>query len=212
MRLRSNRFAAATLTLTMACVVLVGCADENGAAATAAETTLAAVPSESTDTTVAADTTVVAEVGAAGGAGSASTVIAPNNNIFYTAVAAGSFLTLASLLANADLIKTIKSDGPFTVFAPTDAAFAEVPKETLDALLADKEKLKKMLLYHVVPGTVMSDQFKAGDLATAEGSALTLIALADSFTVNDVVIAAPDITASNGVIHVINTVLIPPDL
>ena len=98
------------------------------------------------------------------------------------------------------------------LFAPTDTAFAAVPPETLKALLADKAKLTKVLLYHVVPGTVMADQLRAGPLKTAEGATLTLTDTAGTFTINDANIAAADVVASNGVIHVIDRVLLPPDL
>src|SRR6478672_5100481 len=95
-------------------------------------------------------------------------------DIVDTAVAAGDFKTLAVALEKAGLIDTLKGKGPFTVFAPTDAAFAKVPKKDLDALLADKSKLASVLTYHVVPGTVMAKDVKAGKVKTVQGSELTV--------------------------------------
>ncbi len=204
MRFRSTRLTAGLLTLTVAGMVMVGCGSDSdkGAGEPIPQSAPAASGTEATTVSEAA----------APVATKAGKVVGPSGNIFYTAVGAGSFLTLAKLLANADLVETIKGDGPFTVFAPTDTAFAAVPADTLKALLADKEKLTKVLLYHVVPGTVMAKQLKAGDLKTAEGAALKLTDTAGVFTVNDANIAAPDVVASNGVIHVIDKVLLPPDL
>lgn len=214
MRFRSTRLTAGLLALTMGSMVMVGCGDEpkDDVGAPIAQSEPAATVAEAS----AGETTAVGEAESSEAAAppvtKAGKVVGPNGSIFYVAVGAGSFLTLAKLLANADLVQTISGDGPFTVFAPTDTAFAAVPAETLNALLADKEKLTKVLLYHVVPGTVMSSQLKAGDLKTAEGSALKLTDTLGTFTVNNANIAAPDVVASNGVIHVIDTVLLPPDL
>ena len=204
MRFRSTRLTAGLLALTVSGVVLVGCGSDSNN--DAGKPIAPSAPAAS-----ATETPAVSEA-AAPAATKAGKVAGPAGNIFYTAVGAGSFLTLAKLLANADLLETIKGDGPFTVFAPTDTAFAAVPADTLKALLADKEKLKKVLLYHVVPGALMAKQLKAGDLKTAEGAALKLTDTAGVFTVNDANIAAADVVASNGVIHVIDKVLLPPDL
>src|SRR5690606_12159753 len=95
-------------------------------------------------------------------------------DIVQTAVDAGEFKTLAAALERAGLVDTLKGKGPFTVFAPTDAAFAKVPKAQLDALLADKEKLTAVLTYHVVPGSVMAKDVKAGQVKTVQGSPLTI--------------------------------------
>jgi len=129
-------------------------------------------------------------------------------DIVDTAVAAGSFKTLATALTAAGLIDTLKGKGPFTVFAPTDEAFAKIPKADLDALLKDKAKLTAVLTYHVVPGTVMAKDVKAGKVKTVQGSDIT-IATAGGVTVNGAKVTKTDITASNGVIHVIDTVIMP---
>ncbi len=129
-------------------------------------------------------------------------------DIVETAVAAGSFKTLATALQAAGLVDTLKGKGPFTVFAPTDAAFAKVPKADLDALLKDKAKLSAVLTYHVVPGTVMAKDIKAGKVKTVQGSEL-MIATTGGVTVNGAKVSTADVAASNGVIHVIDTVLMP---
>jgi uncharacterized surface protein with fasciclin (FAS1) repeats len=128
-----------------------------------------------------------------------------------TATAAGQFTTLTQLLTRAGLVSTLKKPGPYTVFAPTDAAFAKVPKQTLNALLADKAKLKAVLLYHVVPGKVTASQVvKLSSAKTAEGDAVRIKTAGSKVFVNGAKVAAADVMASNGVIHVINKVLIPP--
>jgi uncharacterized surface protein with fasciclin (FAS1) repeats len=129
-------------------------------------------------------------------------------DIVDTAVAAGNFKTLATALQAAGLIDTLKGKGPFTVFAPTDAAFAKVPKADLDALLADKAKLTAVLTYHVVAGKVMAKDVKAGKVKTVQGSELT-VATAGGVMVDNAKVTATDIVADNGVIHVIDTVVIP---
>ena len=129
-------------------------------------------------------------------------------DIVDTAVAAGSFKTLATALGAADLVGTLKGKGPFTVFAPTDEAFAKIPKADLDALLKDKKKLAAVLTYHVVPGKVMAADVKAGKVKTVQGSEVT-IATTGGVTVNNAKVTKTDIAASNGVIHVIDTVLMP---
>jgi uncharacterized surface protein with fasciclin (FAS1) repeats len=129
-------------------------------------------------------------------------------DIVDTAVSAGSFNTLAAALQAADLVDTLKGKGPYTVFAPTDAAFAKIPKEDLDALLADKAKLSAVLTYHVVPGKVMSKDVKAGMVKTVEGSSLTVSTMG-GVKVDNANVTAVDIVADNGVIHVIDTVVMP---
>jgi uncharacterized surface protein with fasciclin (FAS1) repeats len=129
-------------------------------------------------------------------------------DIVDTAVAAGDFKTLAVALEKAGLIDTLKGKGPFTVFAPTDAAFAKVPKKDLDALLADKSKLASVLTYHVVPGTVMARDVKAGKVKTVQGSDLTL-STSDGVKVDGANVVKTDIVADNGVIHVIDSVVLP---
>ncbi len=129
-------------------------------------------------------------------------------DIVDTAVGAGNFKTLATALQAAGLVETLKGPGPFTVFAPTDAAFAKVPKAQLDALLADKAALSKVLTYHVVPGKVMAKDVKAGKVKTVQGSELT-VATAGGVTVDGAKVTSTDIAADNGVIHVIDTVVMP---
>jgi uncharacterized surface protein with fasciclin (FAS1) repeats len=129
-------------------------------------------------------------------------------DIVDTAVAAGNFKTLVVALKTADLVNTLKGKGPFTVFAPTDEAFAKIPKADLDALLANKEKLSAVLTYHVVPGKIMAKDVKAGDVATVNGKTIK-ITTANGVVVNTSKVTATDIEASNGVIHVIDSVLMP---
>ncbi|MFN0040247.1 MAG: fasciclin domain-containing protein [Burkholderiales bacterium] len=129
-------------------------------------------------------------------------------NIVDTAVAAGNFKTLATALKAAGLIDTLKGPGPFTVFAPTDAAFAKIPADQLQALLKDKAKLTAVLTYHVVPGKVMAGDVKAGMVKTVQGSSLTVTTM-DGVKVDNATVTAVDIVADNGVIHVIDSVVMP---
>ncbi len=130
------------------------------------------------------------------------------NDIVDTAVAAGKFNTLAAALKAAGLVDTLKGPGPFTVFAPTDEAFAKIPKADLDALLKDKAKLTAVLTYHVVPGKVMAKDVKAGKVKTVQGSELTL-GTTGGVTVDAAKVVQADIAADNGVIHVIDSVVLP---
>ena len=129
-------------------------------------------------------------------------------DIVDTAVAAGSFKTLATALGAAGLVETLKGKGPFTVFAPTDEAFAQIPKADLDALLKDKAKLTAVLTYHVVAGKVMAADVKAGKVKTVQGSDLT-VTTTGGVQVNGANVVKTDIVADNGVIHVIDTVVMP---
>ena len=129
-------------------------------------------------------------------------------DIVDTAVAAGNFKTLVTALKAADLVSTLKGKGPFTVFAPTDAAFAKIPKADLDALLKDKAKLHAVLTYHVVPGKVMSTDLRSGEVKTVQGSTVMISTLGGAM-VNDAKVVAADVAADNGVIHAIDTVLMP---
>ena len=137
-----------------------------------------------------------------------SALTAQAKDIVDTAVAAGDFKTLATALQKAGLVDTLKGKGPFTVFAPTDAAFAKVPKDQLDALLADKEKLTAVLTYHVVPGKVMAKDVKAGSVKTVQGSSLT-VSTSGGVKVDSANVVKTDIVADNGVIHVIDQVVLP---
>lgn len=129
-------------------------------------------------------------------------------DIVDTAVAAGNFKTLATALGAAGLVDTLKGRGPFTVFAPTDEAFAKIPKADLDALLKDKAKLTAVLTYHVVAGKVMAADVRAGKVKTVQGSELT-VTTTGGVMVDKSKVTATDIAADNGVIHVIDTVLMP---
>ena len=132
-----------------------------------------------------------------------------SKDIVETAAAAGDFKTLLKAVKAAGLVDTLKGPGPFTLFAPTDEAFAKLPAGTLDALLKDKEKLKKVLTYHVVPGKVMAaDVVKLTSAKSVEGQDLAIDA-SDGVKVSGAKVVKTDILASNGVIHVIDTVLIP---
>jgi len=131
-------------------------------------------------------------------------------NVVQTAVAAGQFKTLASLLTKAGLVGTLEGKGPFTVFAPTDAAFAKVPKATLAALGKDKAKLRAVLLYHVVKGKVTAAQaMKLHSAKTLEGKSLSIGTSGGKVIVGGATVVKANVLASNGVIHVINKVLIP---
>jgi uncharacterized surface protein with fasciclin (FAS1) repeats len=143
-----------------------------------------------------------------GSAGPAQTA-EPTKDIVTTAVEAGNFNTLAKALAEAGLVETLKGPGPFTVFAPTDEAFAKLPPGTLEALLADKAKLTKVLTYHVVPGAVMAaDVVKMSSAKTVEGQSVT-IDTRGGVKVDNANVVKTDIVATNGVIHVIDAVILP---
>ena len=137
-----------------------------------------------------------------------ATFSAMAQDIVDAAVKAGSFKTLVAAVQAAGLVDTLKGPGPFTVFAPSDEAFAKIPKATLDALLADKAALTKVLTYHVVPGKVMAKDVKAGMVKTVQGQELKL-STSPSVMVDQSKVVATDVAASNGVIHVIDTVLMP---
>ncbi len=136
-------------------------------------------------------------------------VAASHKDIVDTAVSAGQFNTLAKALTEAGLIETLKGKGPFTVFAPTDEAFAKLPAGTLDALLKDKAKLKSVLTYHVVAGKVLAaDVVKLSEAKTVQGQNVK-IGTMGGVKVNDAHVVKTDILASNGVIHVIDKVILP---
>jgi uncharacterized surface protein with fasciclin (FAS1) repeats len=132
-------------------------------------------------------------------------------NIVQTAVSAGQFKTLTKLLTRAGLASTLAKPGPYTVFAPTDAAFAKVPKKTLNGLLKNKAQLKAVLLYHVVSGDVTAaDVVKLASAKTLNGKSVRIRTAGMNVFVNGAKVTTPDVMATNGVIHVINRVLIPP--
>jgi uncharacterized surface protein with fasciclin (FAS1) repeats len=139
----------------------------------------------------------------------ATSALAAPTNIVDTAVAAGSFKTLVTAIQAAGLVDTLKGKGPFTVFAPTDEAFAKLPAGTVEALLKDKAALAKVLTYHVVPGKVMAKDVPTADVKTVQGQTVALRKDAMGVTVNNAKVVAADVEATNGVIHVIDTVILP---
>lgn len=150
----------------------------------------------------------------AGDCGSKNVKLAGNygdsKDIVATAQAAGDFNTLLAAAKAAGLVETLQSEGPFTVFAPTDEAFAKLPDGTIDNLLANPEQLKQVLLYHVVPGRVMAaDVVELDSATTAQGSDVKIKLADGSVMINDAKVTATDIETSNGVIHVIDTVIVP---
>lgn len=132
-------------------------------------------------------------------------------DIVDTAVAAGSFKTLVKLVKDAGLVETLKSEGPFTVLAPTDAAFAKVPKAVLKKLAGNKHLLKDVLTYHVISGKVLSTDLKEGGVKTVQGENVKINLHGGAFFNKSKVVKA-DIMTSNGVIHVIDSVLLPPSV
>jgi len=134
-------------------------------------------------------------------------------DIVGVATEAGSFSTLLTAVEAAGLVETLQGEGPFTVFAPTDEAFAALPEGTFDSLLADSEALNQVLLYHVVPGEVMaSDVIELDNATTAQGEDIAISVEGDSVKVNQAEVINTDVTASNGVIHVIDQVILPPSM
>lgn len=141
-----------------------------------------------------------------------SSARAQSKDIVETAVAAGSFKTLATALEKTGLIATLKGKGPFTVFAPTDEAFAKLPAGTLDKLLANPDELKAILLYHVVSGEVMAAQAaKLTSAKTVNGADIKISAMNGGVMINQAHVVKADIKASNGVIHVLDAVILPPN-
>lgn len=134
-------------------------------------------------------------------------------DIVDTAVAAGQFGTLAAALEAAGLVDTLKGDGPFTVFAPTDEAFAKLPAGTVDDLLKpeNKDQLSAVLTYHVVPGEVMAaDVVNLTEATTVNGKPIAIAVEGDTVKINEATVMQADVRASNGVIHVIDSVILPP--
>jgi len=157
---------------------------------------------------------MAAVAAAIGLAVSAATVRAAEKDIVDTAVDAGQFQTLAAALGAAGLVETLKGPGPFTVFAPTDEAFAKLPAGTVEDLLKpeNKDKLTAILTYHVVPGEVMAaDVVKMSEVETVNGKKVNITVEGGTVMINDAKVTAADIDASNGVIHVIDTVILPPE-
>lgn len=155
---------------------------------------------------------ILAMFAGVGSAVSAGAKEEPAKDIVETAMGAGQFKTLVTAVKAAELVDTLKGDGPFTVFAPTDDAFAKVPKENLEALLKDKKALAGVLTYHVVSGKVLAaDVVKMDSAKTVQGKSLTIVTKDGKVTVNGVNVVKTDILCKNGVIHVIDGVLLPPE-
>jgi uncharacterized surface protein with fasciclin (FAS1) repeats len=197
MRKSSTRLAGVAAVAGL--VVLSACGSDSNDADDAAETTEAPAATEAP-----ASTEGDMEEGDMDEAGT----------IVDVAVANGSFNTLVAAVTAADLVETLSSEGPFTVFAPTDDAFAALPEGLVDCLLLEEnvDALSAILTYHVVSGQVMSTDLTDGPVATVQGEEIT-VDLSDGVTLNDsVTVAAADVEASNGVIHVIDGVLVPPSI
>ena len=213
MRMTRTRAAVAAVALALTFGLAACGSDSADTTAAPAETEAVAAETEAaaaeTEAVAAETEAAAAETEAAAAATDAAAADAPKD-IIDTAVGAGSFTTLAKLLTDAGLIETLKGEGPFTVFAPTDEAFAAVPADTLAALAADKALLAKVLTYHVVPGKAMAADLKAGDIATVAGPTVKLTIADGKVMVNDATVITADVVASNGVIHVIDKVLLPP--
>ncbi|MFM9882621.1 MAG: fasciclin domain-containing protein [Burkholderiales bacterium] len=139
----------------------------------------------------------------------AATSFANAADIVDTAVSAGQFKTLVKAVQEAGLVETLKGTGPFTVFAPTDEAFAKLPAGTLEGLLKDKQKLAQVLTYHVVPGKVMAADVKAGNVKTVQGQSIKVTTSGGNVMIDNAKVTKTDIAASNGVIHVIDSVVLP---
>jgi uncharacterized surface protein with fasciclin (FAS1) repeats len=160
----------------------------------------------------------VASIGtASAGDMDTSTTVSASSSAKPTIVGAAAadpqFSTLVSAVTAAGLVDTLNGKGPFTVFAPTNAAFDKIPQDQLQAILADKDKLTKILTYHVVPGKILSKNLKKKQTVdTVEGSPVTIIAKKSGVTVDDAKVVKADIKTSNGVIHVIDTVILPPGI
>jgi uncharacterized surface protein with fasciclin (FAS1) repeats len=168
------------------------------------------IRSISTLTAVAAASAVAAAGPASAGPQGSATTAGAKKDIVETAVAAGRFNTLASLLKKAGLVKTLKGKGPYTVFAPTDAAFAKVPQATLEKLGKDKAKLRSVLLYHVAGRKLTAAKIvKRRSVKTLNGQRVRIRVRGETVRVGGARVTAADVGASNGVIHVINRVLIP---
>ncbi len=153
----------------------------------------------------------VTAVAAAAVGSTASATPGKEADIVGTAVSAGKFTTLTKLLTRAGLVSTLRQPGPYTVFAPTDAAFQKVPKKTLNSLLSNKVKLKAVLLYHVVSSKVTArDVVKLRSAKTVNGNSVRIRVAGSNVFVNNARVTSPDVMATNGVIHVVDRVLIPP--
>ncbi len=161
---------------------------------------------------VVAQFVLIASTATAGGYGDMKSKYKAKADIVDTAVAAGQFSTLAAALQAADLVDTLKGDGPFTVFAPTDEAFAKLPEGTVEELLKpeNRDQLVSVLTYHVVPGKVAAaDVVKITEATTVQGSDISIAVVDGNVKIDDATVVKADIGASNGIIHVIDNVILP---
>jgi uncharacterized surface protein with fasciclin (FAS1) repeats len=138
-----------------------------------------------------------------------NTHVAPTRSIVDTAIAAGNFTTFAGAINAAGLAGELAAKGPFTVFAPTDEAFKKLPAGAYDSLVKDAGRLKAVLNYHVVPGFFLARDLKSGEVTTAQGSPLTAVVSSSEVRVNGARVTSADIVATNGVVHAIDTVILP---
>ena len=194
MKLLSYSLASRLLGLSAALIVVPALASCQGASDPAIEATPDAEEQVATEPEVAAEPA--------------------GDTIVDVAIANGSFETLVAAVQAADLVETLNSEGPFTVFAPTDEAFTALPEGILDTLLLpeNKEALTQILTYHVLSGEVPSSEVTTGAVETVAGEDLEIVADESGVTVGEATVAIPDVEASNGVIHVIDAVLLPPSL
>ncbi len=210
---RFYKMGSALLTMALA---TAGCSEEEKATSTTTTTTDSSGGSDSgsSDTAAtggdaaAADTATSADTSTTDTA--APDTAAAAKNLVEVAMGNPDFSTLVAAVKAAGLVDTLQTPGPFTVFAPTNAAFAKVPKADLDKLLADKAKLTAVLTYHALMGAVMAKDVKAGVIQTVAGAPAKLSSKDGKWYINNALITATDVQASNGVIHVIDTVLMPP--
>jgi uncharacterized surface protein with fasciclin (FAS1) repeats len=138
-----------------------------------------------------------------------TTTTAPTKNIVETVISAGDFTTFAAAIKAAGLTAELGGKGPFTVFAPTDAAFKKLPAGAYDSLLRDSSKLKAILNYHVVSGYFMARDLKSGEVATAQGTSLTVAVTSSDVRVNEARVTKADIVATNGIVHAVDAVTLP---
>lgn len=169
-------------------------------------------PSQTSPSQISPSQTAPAETAPDAGTGAGTGAAASNGTIVDIATASDSFTTLVAALTEAELTEVLSGEGPFTVFTPTNEAFAALPDGTVEELLKpeNRDRLVEILTYHVVPGSYPSSSLAAGQVQTAEGESVTITTDAGKVMVNDANVIQPDIAASNGVIHVIDRVMLPP--
>ena len=202
MRSHPRLRVAAAVAIAPLALVAAACSSSDSETSTGTSQAASSGTAKSSDTKMSNDTMKSDD--------KMTTGTAAEMDIVDTAVAAGDFTTLAKLLTDAGLVETLKGDGPFTVFAPTDDAFAKLDAATLEAVQNDPELLKRVLTYHVIAGEVMAADVKPGEVETVSGDKVTISVKDGNVYVNDAMVVTTDIETSNGVIHVIDAVLVPP--